>query len=127
MPNEASVAVVALLIPKGPGSAELMNCVRIDGQDAQPAVLKALQANGQRVAPASECEFTEHGETSVHRATGAKASFIALENFSRFGETAAEVDGSSFSGRLSGFTVRFDLEYKGGRWHVVSQQPTGVA
>ena len=127
IPDPISVVVIENLIPIGQGSTDLIYCLRIDGKDANPEVLQALRTTNLKVVPASQCEFTQDDEVSVHRPSGNRASFISLENFSTYGETSAELDGATFRGKLSGSVVRFDLHLNAGKWQVVGQTPAGVS
>ena len=126
IPDPIAVVVIENLIPIGKGSTDLIYCLRIDGKDANPEVLQALQTTNLKVVPASQCEFTQDDEISVHRPSRNRASFISLENYSTYGETSAEIDGATFTGKLSGSIVRFDLHLNSGKWQVVGQTPTGA-
>ena len=114
IPDEAVIAVLA----PGPERIPVFKCLQVEGKDPPAPLLAALNARGSHYVPFSTCKHQKYGYVA---ANGQRALVARVSNFKRASPWRATVQNSESTGFLggSGWTVK--LEYKDGKWVVVSE------
>ena len=115
MPSQAAIEVFSALIPPSSGKHPVVGCLSIEGEDAPKAVMDALVERHRHAVPASRC----HPGTNTP--DGVQQIAHALSGFKRYGDTAAEVEGTSYAGPLAASGTLFDLELSAGKWRISRQ------
>lgn len=126
VPLEVQELVFGALLPEE--SVGFIYCMSVDGEDIAPGVLARLQRADLTIVAASECTQNRNPRTgSVHNASGKKAMFYRLSDFSVGEETGATVKFESYhhGARAEGGTVM--LESTDGAWRVTGVFRTWVA
>lgn len=115
MPDQAAIEVFSALIPPSSAKHPVVGCLSIEGKDAPKVVMDALAEHHRQVVPASRC----HSGTDTPE--GVQQIAYTLSGFKRYGDTAAEVEATSYAGPLAASGTLFNLELSAGKWRISRQ------
>lgn len=115
VPDQAAIEVFSALIPPSTVEFTAIGCLSIHDKDASKAVIDALAERHRRVLPASRCH------PAVRTQDGPREIAYSLSGFKRYGDTAAEIEGTSYAGHLAASCTLIDLELISGKWRVSKQ------
>ena len=118
VPMDVQELVFAEQLPDAPG--DFVYCLAVDGEDVTPSVIARLQRPNLSLAGASECTQIIDPEVggSRHVASGRRAMFYRLNNFSQDEENGATVEFESYHHGLSAWGGTFLLQRESNVWRV---------